>query len=467
MNKSEKTRQELLNRIKELIKQEDFEQLRKVLADSRSSDVAEVVEVLDEIARQLLFDLMDPKDAGEVLEKIDDATRSEVVEELTGEELGDIVSTLPPDEAADVVADLSPEQSEEVLEHIPDEESAQIEQLLRYDEDTAGGIMTTDVMTVNVNDTVGDVIKRFRESNPEEDYYHIFVVDDEGKLKGSVSVHNLLRYPEETPVMDILDEELPRVGVNADQEEIANTFRKNDLIAMPVVDENGVLLGRITADDVIDVINEEAEEDALVMAGTHPDELDTKRALKAATIRLPWLLTCLMGTMISATIFYFFGHHFSKAQWLSITMFVPAIASMGGNTGLQTSTIVVRGLATGDLAALKLFQIFIRESSIAVIVAAVCAVLAGTFAIITLHFRAPALNLDLDQAPVLGLTVGLAMFCGIMLATSLGIVLPFIFKHFGIDPAISSGPLVTTTNDMVTYTTYFSMALLLLYLFGY
>jgi len=458
-------RKELLDRIEQLIETKAFEELRQVLSESRSADVAEVVEVLDEIARQILFDLLDPKDAGEVLEKIDEATRSEVVEDLTSDELTDIVSTLPPDEAADVVADIPPQKTEEILDHIPKEESDQIEKLLKYDEDTAGGIMTTEVVTVKINQTIHDAIHQFRQADPEEDYFHIFAVDEGNTLKGTVSLQNLLLYPRTTSIGEIIDQNLPTVGVYADQEEIANIFRKNDLIVMPVVDENQKLLGRITADDVIDVMDEEAEEDVMVMAGTHPNEFDTHRIFKAATVRLPWLLTCMAGALVSAMFFYgLFEHYFSDFGWNCIVLFIPAVMAMGGNSGMQTSTVVVRGLATGDLVALDISQVVFRECRVALIVALICALIAGGVATVWLsYFRD---NFDIVNAPIMGLSVGLAMFCAIMISTLLGLLLPFSFRKIGIDPAISSGPLITTTNDVLSYIVYFTMALWLLKSFG-
>ncbi len=465
---SQAARRQLLERIEQLIESQDLDELRQLLAVSRSSDVAEVVEVLDEIARQILFDLLDAKEAGEVLEKIDEATRVEVVEDLSSEELTDIVAALPPDEAADVVADLSDEQTEKVLDHIPKAESAQIEKLLSYEEDSAGGIMNPELVKVKIDQTVRDAIHSYRQSDPEEDFYHVFVIDDQDRFQGNVSLPTLLRHPRQTAIAKVIEEELPTVGVTADQEEIANTFRKNDLIVMPVVNDQGVLVGRITVDDIVDVIEEEAEEDALVMAGTHPAELETPKILKAASVRLPFLIICMVVAMLAGILLVsLFVPHFDKinpAIWACITMFMPAMLAMGGNSGLQTSTIVVRGLATGDLAALDLMQVFLREVRVALIVAVVCSIIAGLVSGLMLAIFAD--NLDVSKARILGLAVGIAMFCGIMLSTSLGLTLPFLFRRFGIDPAISSGPLVTTTNDTLGCLTYFSLALLLLNTLG-
>ncbi len=460
-NMSEVARKQLLDRIEQLIEENDFEELRQLLSESRSSDVAEVVEVLDEIARQILFDLLDPEDAGEVLEKIDEATRTEVVEDLTNDELTNIVATLPPDEAADVVADLSDAQTEEVLDHIPKAESDQIEKLLSYDEESAGGIMTPEFVAVNVSGTIDDAIEQIRRADPEEDFYHVFVVDSNRKFRGTVDIQTLLRRRPETAIADVLEEELPTVVLNTDQEEIANIFRKNDLIVMPVLDENGILMGRITVDDVVDVMEEEAEEDVLVMAGTHPDELDTPKILKAASVRLPWLLTCMIGAMISGIfLISIFKNQFQEHEWISIFMFFPAILALGGNSGLQTSTIVVRGLATGDLAALNIHQVFMREGRVAVIVAIFCGFIAGAVSALWLSIHPGGLGPG--RGAIMGLSIGLSMFFGIILSTTLGLFLPFFFRRVGIDPAISSGPLVTTANDSLGCLTYFSLALLLL-----
>ncbi|MBN2378007.1 MAG: magnesium transporter [Sedimentisphaerales bacterium] len=464
-NLSELARKQLLDRIEQLIEQKDLEELRQLLSDSRSSDVAEVVEVLDEIARQILFDLLAPEDAGEVLEKIDEATRTEIVEDLTNDELTNIVATLPPDEAADVVADLSDAQTEKILDQIPKAESAQIEKLLSYDEESAGGIMTPEVVAVNVSGTIGDAIEQIRKADPEEDFYHVFVVDENRKFKGTVNIQTLLRRRPDTAIADVLEEELPTVGLHTDQEEIANIFRKNDLIVMPVVNKNGILMGRITVDDIVDVMEEEAEEDVLVMAGTHPDELDTPKIFKAASVRLPWLLTCMIGAMISGIfLISIFVPHFKKPEWMSIFMFFPAIIALGGNSGLQTSTIVVRGLSTGDLAALNIQQVFLREGRVAVIVAIFCGFIAGVISATWLSVNPGELNPG--NGAILGLSIGLSMFCGIILSTSLGIFLPFFFRKIGVDPAISSGPLVTTANDALGGLTYLSLALLLLKCFG-
>lgn len=454
------TRKKLLETIKQLIESDSQTALGKVLADARSSDIAEVMEVLAEESRVVLLDLLDPKDAGEVLEKLDEATRGEVIEDLSAQELTDIVATLPPDEAADVLSELPEEQSEEILDHISKIDSDRIERLMRYDEDTAGGIMTPVVIKISTDATIEHALAEIRIADPDEDFFYVFVVDAGGVLKGTVSIRNLLRGLPNTLMSEVMDQELPKIHVQTDQEKVANNFRKNDLLAVPVVDANGVLLGRITVDDIVDVMEEEAQEDVMVMAGTHPAELDTHGAFRAARVRLPWLLACMGSAMVSCGVLVEYFQPRLAGAFKAVMMFYPAIVAMGGNSGMQTSTVVVRGLATGDLAASKISQVFMRESRVAIIVACVCALIAGLVSGIWLSFD-PG-DLGSDKVYVFGLSVGLAMFGGIMLSTTLGMVLPFLFRRLGIDPAISSGPLVTTANDALGCLMYFCLVLLLL-----
>ncbi|MBN1437291.1 MAG: magnesium transporter [Sedimentisphaerales bacterium] len=458
-------RHDLLDQIEHLIEAEDMDALRTLLTSSRNSDVAEVMEVLDEVARQVLFDVLDPEEAGDILDRVNEATRSAVVEDLSSEELTGILATLPPDEAADVIGELSEEQSEEVLDSIQRAGLDEVAKLLLYEEDTAGGIMTTQMVAVKETDTVADAITQIRESNPKDEFYVVFVVDDKGILKGTLGIHELLRQGPNTVVSKVMEADPFQVKVDADQEEIANLFRKNDLLVVGVVNTDGVLVGRITVDDVVDVMEEEAEEDALVMAGTHPAELETRGLFRAARVRLPWLLTCMVGSMFSGVVLIsLFQSNFQPAQWFSIFMFFPAIVAMGGNSGLQTSTIVVRGLATGDLVRISFGQVFMRESRIALIVACVCGLMAGLVSGISLHFW-PPMNFSIAEAPVLGLSIASAMFLGIMLSTTLGFILPFLFRRIGIDPAVSSGPLVTTMNDALGCLVYLSLSWFLLRLF--
>ena len=436
--------------------------LRKLLSNQRSSDIAEVVELVDNEQRRAIFDAIDKATSAEVLEKVDEATRAELFELLKKEELSSIVVELDPDDAADVLSELSEEERAELLKKIPPAESAEIKELMSYSEDSAGGIMDPFVISVSEDATVAEAINKIRTAEIDEDFYSVYVVDKAGGFVGDVRIRLLLTRPENTKIHDLVDHDTIYVKIDTDQEEVRNIFSKNDLIVVPVLDDDNKLVGRITADRVIEVAEEEAAEDLYTMAGTDPDELDTFSAFRAARVRMTWLLPCLIGTGITALVLMFFHGKFAieslSIVYTAALAFVPMIAAISGNAGLQTSAIVVSGLATGHLAALKFSQVFTREVRIALLVALSCGLLGGLACAILIKSR----TTENSIAPIqLVFAFGTAMFSAIMVATTLGLLLPFLFRRIGIDPAISSGPLVTTANDSISVAIYMTLTLLL------
>ena len=289
----------------------------------------------------------------------------------------------------------------------------------------------------------------------------MYVVDSSGRFLGDVRIRFLLTRPENARIHDLIDPDTIYVKVDTDQEEVRNIFSKNDLIVVPVLDERDKLVGRITADRVIEVAEEEAAEDLYTMAGTDPEELDTFSAIRAARIRMTWLLPCLVGTSITALVLMFFHNKFDPILYTASIAFVPMIAAISGNAGLQTSTIVVSGLATGHLSALKVSQVFSRETRIALLVALSCALLGGTVCAILIISKSDGEPDKTVSIVRLVFAFGMAMFSAIMVATTLGLFLPFLFRRIGIDPAISSGPLVTTANDSISVAIYMTLTLLL------
>jgi magnesium transporter len=281
-------------------------------------------------------------------------------------------------------------------------------------------------------------------------------VNKAGKFLGDVRIRFLLTRPESTKISDLIDDDTVYVTADMDQEEVRNIFSKNDLIVAPVLDKAHNLVGRITADRVIEVAEEEAAEDLYTMAGTDPDELDDVSVFHAARIRMTWLLPCLIGTGVTALVMMFFKSH-NPLMYVAAVAFVPMIAAISGNAGLQTSAIVVSGLATGHLAALRLSQVFNREVRIALLVALSCGLLGGVACAILLNSRGS----EVVEPLRLIFAFGTAMFSAIMVATTLGLFLPFLFRSIGIDPAISSGPLVTTANDSISVAIYMTLTLLL------
>ena len=453
---------ELLQQIERLLEFEDMSVLGELLNDQRSSDVAEVVELVDNERRRAIFDAMSEPMSAEVLEKVDEATRSELFELLRDEELSHLLLHLDSDDAADVLSELPEEERIQLLEGMPSTESAEIKRLMDYSEDSAGGIMDPVVISVPESATVAQAVNEIRAAEIDEDFFSVYVVDKEGRFLGDVRVRFLLTRPESTKIRDLIDPDTIYVHVDTDQEEVRNIFSKNDLIVVPVLDKNQKLVGRITADRVIEVAEEEAAEDLYTMAGTDPDELDTFSAFHAARVRMTWLLPCLIGTGITALVLMFFHNTFDiegfSLVYTAALFFVPMIAAISGNAGLQTSTIVVSGLATGHLAALKFSQVCTREVRIALLVGLSCGLLGGIACAVLVHSKTAESTIESTR---LVFAFGTAMFSAIMVATTLGLFLPFLFRRIGIDPAISSGPLVTTANDSISVAIYMTLTLLL------
>ncbi len=453
---------QLLEQIERLLESGNTQALRELLSDPRSSDIAEIVELVDNEERRAILDVMDKSISAEVLEKVDEATRAELFELLKDEELISLVSELDPDDAADILSELSEEERAGLLESISPSESAEIKELMSYSEDSAGGIMDPVVISVSENATVTEAVSKIRAAEIDEDFYSVYVVNKTGRFLGDVRLRFLLTRPEKTRIGDLIDPDTIYVNVNTDQEEVRNIFSKNDLIVVPVLNKSHRLVGRITADRVIEVAEEEAAEDLYTMAGTDPEELDNVSVFHAARVRMTWLLPCLIGTGVTALVLMFFHDRFHidnlSLIYTAALAFVPMIAAISGNAGLQTSAIVVSGLATGHLVALRLGQVFAREVRIALLVALSCGLFGGIVCTILLHTKGLENGIEVTRL-VFGFST--AMFSAIMVATTLGLFLPFLFRRVGIDPAISSGPLVTTANDSISVAIYMSLTLML------
>ena len=464
---ADKQKQQLLQQIEVLLEAGDTTALSRLLGKRRSSDIAEVVELLDNEQRRTIFDVLNQPTSAEVLEKVDEATRAELFELLEDEELTSLLSELDPDDAADILSELTEEESAELLQSIPPAESAEIKKLMRYSEDSAGGIMDPVVISVPEDATVAEAVNKIRAAEIDDDFFSVFVVDKTRKFLGDVRIRLLLTRPENTKINDLIDPDTIYVVAADDQERVRNVFRDNDLIVVPVLDKNHKLIGRITADRIIEVADEEAAEDLYTMAGTDADELDDVSVLHAARVRMTWLLPCLLGTAITASVLMLFHQKFDFENlalfYTAAIAFVPMIAAISGNAGLQTSAIVVCGLATGHLAAQRLSQVFIREVRVAFLVALSCGIIGGfVCAFLPQLLADPAADpVDFTEHFRIVLAFATGMFSAIMVATTLGLFLPFLFRRIGIDPAISSGPLVTTANDSISVAIYMTLTLLL------
>ncbi len=437
--------------------------LANTLARARAADIAESFELLDDDERSRVLFALPSHTAAEVVVMLGEALRSDLVEELDTESLTEIVSELPPDDAADVLGELPSAEAEEILEQMEDEQSDKIEELLEYGENTAGGIMTPEVVAVPASKTVADAVAHIREATQEEELHEIYIVDAGRKLIGTVALRHLVTNSSSTKLEDICDRDGDAVYANDDQETVVQIIRKYDVMSAAVVDENGLLLGRITHDDLLDVADEEAAEDLFRMAGTDPAEFETRSVLRAAGVRLTWLLPCMFGTMLTASVLLISKAHFSPALFGVLAAFAPMIGAMGGNSGIQISTVIVRGFATGELASMRVGRALRREGRIAVAMAPVCGITAWMLASAGLPIL-QGLGFEIGEVATLArlaIAIGAAMTVAILVAGILAIALPFTFRRLGIDPAISSGPLVTTMNDVVSVSIYMLLAMLI------
>lgn len=473
----------LLKRIEQLLEAGDKGRLRSLLDSEHNSDIAEIVELLHPEKSRIVLDCMDRPEAAEVFEKVDEATRAELFEVFDDDELVEIISELDPDDAADVLAELDKEESREVLESLDREDAAQIKDLMVYSEDSAGGIMDPNVLSVTEDALVNEAIERIRRAEVDEDFYTVFVTDILGHFLGEVRIRHLITCPADRHIRDLIDTDVVTVNVNDDQEAVFNLFKKHELIVAPVLDDERRLVGRITADRILAVAEEEAAEDRYAMAGTDAAELENFSIVNAARVRMTWLLPCLAGTAVTAFFGFYFKHWFDVSDKLYVftvaILFSPMIAAISGNAGLQTSAIVISGLATGDLAALQMRQVFPREVRVAMLVALSCGLIGGLICGLLPSlfdsFSGPAGQSGGQSAPShialppltsfeqvqIAAAFSVAMFSAIMVSTTLGLSLPFLFRRIGFDPAISSGPLVTTANDSISVVIYLSLTMLL------
>ncbi|MCK4401988.1 magnesium transporter, partial [bacterium] len=355
------------------------------------------------------------------------------------------LDTMPPDNAADILQYLPEEEHLKVLAQMTEEEAEEVEELIQYDKDTAGGIMTTEFVSFQEDFTVAGALEHLRKDTDVEAIYYIYATDREDHLRGVVTLRELIMAEPDKRLKAVMTSDIISVKPDMDQEYVANLVAKYDLLAVPVTDAPNKLLGIITVDDIVDVIREEATEDAYKSVGTTEDELLTKSAFSVAKIRLPWLITTLLGELICVLVVSRFK--FVLEQIIALAFFMPIVAAMGGNIGIQSSTIVVRGLATGIIDTKKIWRMLFREIRIGAIMGLACGAVVGAVGVLW------------QGQLVFGLILSISMFMAIIVAAAIGAIIPLVFNKFNIDPAIATGPFVTTANDITGMLIYFSLAL--------
>jgi len=446
--------------IEALLKREDTAQLKETLDAMHPADVAEAVIRMDPKDRTIVFDLLDTEKAAEMIVELDEQFRRNLLQEVDEKRLVEVLGAMDSDDVADVVGELKADLAERVLDAMPRKDLREVKTLLRHDEETAGGIMALEVVAVNESRTALEAQEALRKQAEEiEDVYNIYAVDTAGTLKGVVSLKELVLAKPDTQLSQIMDREPVSIQVEMDQEEVANIFHKYDLVSAPVVDEQGRLVGRITVDDVLDVVEEEASEDITMMAGITDEAIRFPSIFRVSSVRLPWLLVAFVGEMISAAVMMRFEASFTETFVAAI--FIPLIMAMGGNMGIQSSTVVIRGLATGDIHLRDTGPRLVREISVALLNGLIIVIVLLGF--VTIWTYLPILGKVLDTrafglihgVPVFGMVLGCALLIVLLNAAFMGTLLPFLFKRIGFDPAIATGPFITTSNDVLGLVVYF------------
>lgn len=417
-------------------------------------NVADIAALLDELEKEnslYVLRLLDAGVAADILIELDEDSVVEIIREMEPIELAVLIDQMDSDDAADILNLIPVRDREDVISHLQEKEkSAHILDLLRYDEDTAGGLMAKEIIKANQNWNVVQTIEEIRrQAENVEKLYSIYVVDNKQHLLGRVSLKKLIISSADTKVADIFEPDLVSVPTHMDQEEVAEIMRKYDLESVPVVNIKNKLVGRITVDDILDVMREQSEEDIQAMTGITDDVEESDSVFRISKARLPWLLIGVIGGLMGAQIIGFFEDGLSK--YLALASFIPLIAATGGNVGIQSSSLVVQTLAAKSVFEESVLKRFLKGF----LVALVNGLMLGTFVFCVVVFL-------YGFEAIFGVTVGFALFCVVLLASFMGTVTPLVLDRYGINPAMASGPFITTANDLIGLAVYFGVAMVLL-----
>lgn len=440
----------LISELEQLIEDKNDKELESLLSDMHHADIAEVLDELDFDEATYIFKVLDSEKTAEILLELEDDLRENILNRLSPKEIAEELDELETNDAADIIAELSQSKKEEVILELQDMEHAKdIVELLRYDERTAGGLMHKELVKVNENWTVLTCVKEMRIQAENISRVHsIYVVDDEGRLKGRLSLKDLLTSSTKKPINDVYIRKLNSVKVDTEDVEVARIMQKYDLEAIPVVDEMGILVGRITIDDIVDVIKDEADKDYQLAAGISQDVEADDSILELTRARLPWLVLALLGGFITVRVLGLFEG--AMAEHGNLFFFTPLIAAMAGNVGVQSSAIIVQGLANNTLSG-SIFNRLVKEVSLTLLNGVILAIIlfAGS-------------HIFLNVEMIIGIIVSIALISVIIIASLIGTFIPLLLDKFGIDPALATGPFITTSNDICGILIYFSIAKLIL-----
>lgn len=430
-----------------LLKQDDIDSFRDEFLELHTYDQGEYFSESDDDIRDKIYHFLSPKEVAEFLEttEMEEEEYDHIFEEMDARYASSMLAEMSLDNAVDILRMLPKTKIASLLLLMDQETSDEIKALIHYEEDTAGGLMTTEFISVSSLSTVREAMIGLKEQAPNaETIYYIFVMNEKKKLVGVISLRDLIIAENDEYIEDIMNERVISVNVADDQEDVANIMKDYDFLAIPVVDYQNHLLGIITIDDILDVIDEEASEDYSMLAGVSDIDATDDSIFDTAKKRLPWLLALTVMGMVTASILGQFEDTLSKVALLAA--FIPLIGGMAGNSGTQSLAVVVRGISTGEIDEQSKFKLAIREAGSGLITGLVCAIM--LFMIICVIYK----------TPILGLIVCFSLMIAMTVATLAGAMVPLIMHRLNIDPAVASGPFISTTNDIISMLIYFGLA---------
>lgn len=448
---NEETKEQVLElqqqRLLDYLQNDQIDLFRDEFMDLHPYDQSVFFDKIDPEIRKQIFHFLSPEEVAEIFEanNFDDDDYQELLEEMEPSYAADMLSHMYADNAVDVLNELDKEQVVSYLSMMDAESAQEIKDLLHYDEYTAGSIMTTEYVAIPESSTVRSAMTILRREAPDaETIYYLFVVNDDHFLTGVISLRDLIISDEDTLIKDIANERVVSVPVTEDQEEVARMMKDYDFLALPVVDHRGYLLGIITVDDIIDVLDEEASDDYSKLAAVSDMDTFDKNPLQAAKKRLPWLIILLFLGMFTANIIGMFEATLDQVALLAV--FIPLIAGMAGNSGTQALAVAVRGIATGDIEEQSKLKLLFREAGTGLITG----VISGIVVVLLVYFWKGDI--------LIGLLVGAAISSSILVATIAGSFIPLLIHRMKIDPAVASGPFITTINDIISILIYLGLA---------
>ena len=443
---------EIIQKISNLISNKKNKEIKKLVDGIHYADLAEIINELESIERIYLIKIIDSDKTSDVLTEVDEDVREEILKTLSEKEIAGEIKELDSDDAVDILSELSDEKQEKVISLIKDESITEnIRELLNYDEDSAGGLMAKELISVNENWSVLKCLREIRKQAKDIKRVHsIYVLNKKKILIGRLSLKDLITSPSKSKIQEIYIPKVDYVHVNDSADEVAKLMSKYDLEAIPVVGDNNELLGRITIDDIVDFIKDEAEEDYLLAGGIMTGDIEADDSIFELTkARLPWLILGLFGGLGSVFILESFENIMASKELRALFFYTPLIAAMAGNVGVQSSAIVVQGLAN-DVIKGSLISRLIKEVSLTILNGLILSIIIILFGLI------------INQSLEMSITISVSMIFVIIVAALIGTSVPIILDKFGIDPAIATGPFITTGNDVIGILLFFYIAKLIL-----